>query len=392
VASLLALGQLFAAAAVAGWVARRAGLSVVPLYVLAGVLVGPNVAGRAGLPAVAPDETVTLLAEVGIVLLLLYLGLEFDIDRLVATRRQVARVGALDLLVNLPLGVAAGLLLGWGPLAALLVGGVVYISSSAIITKSLLDLGWIANPESEAVLGTLVAEDLVIAVYLAVVAAVVVGGGSPAAVAGSVGVAAAFLGGLVVAVRFGGRLFDAVAGSGSDEAVVLRVGAVAVTVAGAALALGVSEAVAAFFVGTGFGASDDHERVERLLAPVRDLFAAAFFVWIGLGTDPRLLAGVAVPVVLVALVTVPAKVVSGVACGRVYGLSDRRALRTGLALVARGEFSLVVAAVAATSPDPFVARVVPAFAVGYVLLTGTLGTVLMGEADRVGRLVGVARG
>ena len=391
-ASLLAFGGLLLAAAVAGVVGSRTRLSVVPLYVLAGVLVGPHVAGQAGLPAVAPDETVTLLAEIGIVLLLFFLGLEFDLDRLLAARRRVARVGGLDLLANLPLGVVAGLLLGWGPVAALLVGGIVYISSSAIITKSLLDLGWIADPESEAILGTLIAEDLIIAVYLAVVAALVASGGSPLAIARGVGVAAAFLGGVVVAVRVGGRLFTAVAASESDEAVVLRVVALAVPVAGLALALGVSEAVAAFFVGMGFGASEGVERVERLLAPLRDLFAAIFFVWIGLGTDPAVVATVAVPVLLVGLVTVPAKVASGVACGRIYGLSRRRSLRTGLALVARGEFSLVIAALAATSPDPVVSQTVPAFAVGYVLLTGTVGTLLMGEADRVGRLFGVANG
>ena len=391
-ASLLGLGGLLLAAAVAGVVGNKTRLSVVPLYVLAGVLVGPSVAGRAGLPTVAPDETVTLLAEVGIVLLLFFLGLEFDLDRLLAARRQVARVGGLDLLANLPLGVVAALLLGWGPVAALLVGGIVYISSSAIITKSLLDLGWIADPESEAILGTLIAEDLIIAVYLAVVAALVAGGGSPWAIARAVGVAAAFLGGIVVAVRVGGRLFAAVAASESDEAVVLRVVALAVPVAGLALALGVSEAVAAFFVGMGFGAGEGVERVERLLAPLRDLFAAIFFVWIGLGTDPLVVATVAVPVFLVGLVTVPAKVASGYACGRIYDLSARRSLRTGLALVARGEFSLVIAALAATSADPVVSRVVPAFAVGYVLFTGTVGTLLMGEADRVGRLFGVASG
>ncbi len=391
-ASLLGLGGLLLAAAVAGLVGSKTRLSVVPLYVLVGVLVGPSVAGRGGLPAVAPDETITLLAEVGIVLLLFFLGLEFDLDRLLAARRQVARVGGLDLLANLPLGVVAALLLGWGPVAALLVGGVVYISSSAIITKSLLDLGWIADPESEAILGTLIAEDLIIAVYLAVVAALVAGSGSPWAIARGVGIAAAFLGGIVVAVRVGGRLFAAVAASESDEAVVLRVVALAVPVAGAALALGVSEAVAAFFVGMGFGASEGVERVERLLAPLRDLFAAIFFVWIGLGTDPLVVATVAVPVLLVGLITVPAKVASGYACGRIYDLPARRSLRTGLALVARGEFSLVIAALAATSADPVVSQTVPAFAVGYVLFTGTVGTLLMGEADRVGRLFGVASG
>ena len=387
-AELLELGQLFVVVAVAGAFALRLGLSVIPLYVVGGVLAGPFVAGRMGLPYVTNGEVVTLFAEVGIVLLLFFLGLEFSLDRLLESRTRITRAGVADIAVNLPLGIAIGLVLGWSLVESLLLGGIVYISSSAIITKSLIDLGWIANPEAEPMLGTLVFEDLFIAVYLAVVTSLVLGGGGGLGSVGrSLAVAFGFLGLLLVAVQYGTRLFTGVLDGTGREAFVLRTLAVVVPISGAALVLGVSEAVAAFFVGMGFATSGHRERIERLLAPVRDVFGAVFFFWIGVGTDPTLLVAAAVPLVLAVALTTPAKVVSGYLGGRVYDLSKRRSLRVGVGMVPRGEFSLVIAALAASGTTPVMREVIPAFAVGYVLVMSGLGTVLMERSEFVERLV-----
>ena len=387
-AELLELGQLFVVVAVAGAFALRLGLSVIPLYVVGGVLAGPFVAGRMGLPYVTNGEVVTLFAEVGIVLLLFFLGLEFSLDRLLESRTRITRAGVADIAVNLPLGIAIGLVLGWSLVESLLLGGIVYISSSAIITKSLIDLGWIANPEAEPMLGTLVFEDLFIAVYLAVVTSLVLGGeGGLGSVGRSLAVAFGFLGLLLVAVQYGTRLFTGVLDGTGQEAFVLRTLAVVVPISGAALVLGVSEAVAAFFVGMGFATSGHRERIERLLAPVRDVFGAVFFFWIGVGTDPTLLVAAAVPLVLAVALTTPAKVVSGYLGGRVYDLSKRRSLRVGVGMVPRGEFSLVIAALAASGTTPVMREVIPAFAVGYVLVMSGLGTVLMERSEFVERLV-----
>ena len=387
-AELLELGQLFVVVAVAGAFALRLGLSVIPLYVVGGVLAGPFVAGRMGLPYVTNGEVVTLFAEVGIVLLLFFLGLEFSLDRLLESRTRITRAGVADIAVNLPLGIAIGLVLGWSLVESLLLGGIVYISSSAIITKSLIDLGWIANPEAEPMLGTLVFEDLFIAVYLAVVTSLVLGGGGGLGSVGrSLAVAFGFLGLLLVAVQYGTRLFTGVLDGTGQEAFVLRTLAVVVPISGAALVLGVSEAVAAFFVGMGFATSGHRERIERLLAPVRDVFGAVFFFWIGVGTDPTLLVAAAVPLVLAVALTTPAKVVSGYLGGRVYDLSKRRSLRVGVGMVPRGEFSLVIAALAASGTTPVMREVIPAFAVGYVLVMSGLGTVLMERSEFVERLV-----
>jgi CPA2 family monovalent cation:H+ antiporter-2 len=385
--SLLEFGGLFVVVAVAGAAGRRLGLSVIPLYVGGGVLAGPFVAGRVGLPYVQTGEVLTLLAEVGIVLLLFFLGLEFSLDRLFAARTNITRAGLIDIAVNLPAGVVIGLALGWSAVEALLLGGIVYISSSAIITKSLIDLGWIANDEANPILGTLVFEDLFIAVYLAVVTSLVLGGGDESGLLRSLAVAFGFLGLLLVIVQYGTPLFARVLDVNDPEPFVLRTMAVLIPVAGFALSIGVSEAVAAFFVGMGFSTTEHRERIERRLLGIRDVFAAVFFVGIGVNTDPRLVAATAVPLAIAVVVTTPTKIVTGYLGGRVYDLPPRRALRAGVGLVSRGEFSLVIAALAAGGSGRVMTEIIPAFAVGYVLVMSTLGTVLMGESERLERLV-----
>ncbi|WP_336023986.1 cation:proton antiporter [Halobellus salinisoli] len=384
-AGLFELGQVFAVLAISGALALRIGLSVIPLYVVGGMLAGPFVAGRFGLPHVPESEMLTILAEVGIVLLLFFLGLEFSLDRLLAARSRITRAGVVDAAINLPLGIALGLALGWSIVEALLLGGIVYISSSAIITKTLIDLGWIANDEADPILGTLVFEDLFIAIYLAIVASLVLGGTSAGlnGLGRSLAIAFGFLGALLLAVQYGTAFFSRVLDVADTESFVLRVLGVVVPIAGFALSIGVSEAVAAFFVGMGFSTSGHRERIERQLTSVRDVFAAVFFFWIGVGTDPRLLVGVAVPLAAAVLLTTPAKLLSGYVGGRVYDLSEHRALRVGIGLVPRGEFSLVIAALAAGGSTTVMQETIPALAVGYVLVMSVFGTLLMQRSDAV---------
>jgi CPA2 family monovalent cation:H+ antiporter-2 len=391
--TLLEVGVMFAALGVVGFLAGHTGLSPIPFYILAGIGLNEFVLGSVGLPAVAAGEFVTVGAELGIVFLLFFLGIEFNFERLLADGDRIGAAGVADLVVNFGVGLLLGAVLFEALLPALLVAGVVYISSSAVITKSLLDLGWIANPESRPLLGVLVFEDLVIAVYLAVVTALVTGGGDVAVAARSVGVAVGFLLALVVLVAVGTTLFDRLLDTPSTEYLVLRAVGVTVLLAGAALAVGVSEAVAAFFVGMAFGATEHVHDLEEALAPLRDAFAAVFFFWIGLVTDPFLFVAAADTIAIAVAVTTPTKLVSGFYGGRAYDLDRRRSLRVGLALVTRGEFSLIVAAVAlagaGTTLPAETARTIYATAVGYVLVMSTLGTTLMSFSGRIERLLSV---
>ena len=384
--ALLDVGVMFAAVALAGALANRLGQSVIPFYIVAGMLLGEFVLGRLSLPAlgtvyVPETEFIALGAELGIVFLLFFLGLEFNLDRLLARRRQIGTAGTIDL-ANFGVGLVLGWLVFGALLPAFLLAGIVYISSSAVITKSLIDLGWIANDEAEPLLGTLVYEDLFIAVYLAVASALVLGGGDVGAAAVDVGVAVGFILLLLAAVRFGTPAFDRLVATDNPEFVALRSIATVVLVAGAALALGVSEAVAAFFVGMAFASTEYAHDIETLLEPVRDTFAAVFFFWIGLVTDPLLFGGVAALIALAVLVTTPTKFVTGFLAGRAFDLDTKRSTRVALGMTTRGEFSLIIATVAVTGAnagtfDPALAQTINAFAVGYVLVMAILGTTLM---------------
>ncbi len=380
-ALLFETGVMFAAVAVVSLVAARFHLSPIPFYILAGIVASEFVAGRLGVGYVSLTSFVEVGAELGIVLLLLFLGLEFNLDRLLADRGRIGTVGLLDLGVNFTLGLGLGYVLFGDAVAAVVVAGIVYISSSAIITKTLLDTGWIANPESGPILGTLVFEDLAIAVYLAIVGAAVLEGGPIGAVAQSVGVAFGFLLALLVFVALGTQALEALLDTTSTEYFLLRALGVIVLIAGAALSLGVSEAVAAFFVGMAFSSTSVAHDLEDVLSPLRDTFAAVFFFWIGLRTDPTVLPAVFDLILLAVVVTLPAKILSGFFSGRQYGLTDRRSLRVGLAMVTRGEFSLIIAATALAGAGGALsgttAETLYAFTVGYVLVMSILGTTLM---------------
>ncbi|UTF55388.1 cation:proton antiporter [Natronosalvus rutilus] len=399
---LVDVGALFAVAAIAGLLASRIDQSVIPFYIIAGMLSGPYVLGTLDLPALlgtgvlphgealaldGQSEFIHLGAELGIVFLLFFLGLEFNLERLLASRHDIGRAGSVDLVINFGAGLLLGFVLFESLLAALLVAGIVYISSSAIITKSLIDLGWIANDEANPLLGTLVYEDLFIAIYLAVVSALVLGGGDVGEALGSIGIAIGFILALLILVQFGTAWFQRSLETDSNEFLVLRALGILVLIAGAALALGVSEAVAAFFVGMAFSATDHVHDLEQLLEPVRDVFAAIFFFWIGLETNPQLFAGVAGLIAVAVIVTTPTKLLSGYLGGRIYDLDERRSLRVGLGMTTRGEFSLIIASIAVAGAggalSDSIATDIYAFAVGYVLVMSILGTTFMQYADRI---------
>jgi CPA2 family monovalent cation:H+ antiporter-2 len=378
---LLEAGVVLAAVAVGGALAARLDQSVIPAYILGGVLLGPN-GPVPSLRLVASSEFIDLLQGLGVILLLFFIGLHFSPSTLVERREAVFRAGGLDLLNGL-VGLVFGFLLGFTALESLLLAGVVYISSSAIITKSLIELGWIADPEAESILGLLVFEDIVIAVYLAVVAALALGGAGGVGGGGAltaVGISLAVVAVLALLAFRGTPLVERVLDTRSDELFLLRILAGATLVGGAALYLGVSEAVAAFFLGAAVGGTTHSGRVERVITSERDLYAAVFFFAIGLSTNLATLVPLLVPVLALAVISGAGKLVTGYLGGRAYGLTERRSARVAVAMVARGEFSLVIAAIAVqANMDPRLS----ALAVGYVLVMSVAGTVLMSQSARV---------
>lgn len=382
---LLEVGVMFTIVALVGAIASWIGQSVIPFYIGAGILMGPFGLGRTRLPAISESEFIAIGAELGIVFLLFFLGLEFNLQRLFEKRDRIGKAGIVDLIVNFGGGLILGIFLFGIGLPAVLVAGVVYISSSAIITKSLIDLGWIANREAEPILGILVFEDLVIAVYLAVVSALLLGGGTVAETVRVIGLAVGFIVGLIILTYVGVERFNRLIAVESHEFIVIRVVGITLLIAGIGLAVGVSEAVAAFFVGMAFSTSENIQLLEQLLEPVRDIFAAVFFFWIGLITDPVLIIGVLGSILIAVGLTTVTKVVSGYYGGQIFGLTSRRSIRVAMGMVTRGEFSLIIASLALGAAgsrlSPATANDIYAFTVGYVLVMSILGTSLMHHSD-----------
>lgn len=381
--ALVELGAIVLGLSVLARSARRFGVSPIPLYLVGGLLVG--VGGV--FPTAVTDEFVDIAAEIGVLLLLFTLGLEYTPQELAVELRRNHLGGLVDLLANFVPGLVAGFLLGWGPTAAILLGGVTYISSSGLVSKLLRDLDRMGNRETPTVLSILVLEDLVMAVYLPVVGVLLSGAALMAglvSVAVAVGAVAVIL---TVAVRLGHHVSRAV-DSPSDEVVMLSVlGAVLLT-GGLAERAHVSAAVGAFLVGLAISGPAQH-RAGALIGPLSDLFAAIFFFVFALGIDPRSLPPVLLPAVALALVTGLAKVAVGWwAAGRA-GVGVHGRWRAGTTLVSRGEFSIVIAGlgvVAGVEPE------LGPLAAAYVLLLAVVGPLLTRTSRAPDRLWRLAAG
>ncbi|ANZ41944.1 potassium transporter [Lentzea guizhouensis] len=365
--ALIELGAVFFGLGLLGRLAWRFGISPIPLYLIGGLAFG---AGGI-VPLHGIEEFAHLASEIGVVLLLLFLGLEYSASELTTGLKKSWTAGLLDIVLNATPGAVVALLLGWGPVGALAMAGVTYISSSGIVAKVLGDLGRLGNRETPVVLSVLVFEDLAMAVYLPVLTALLAG--------------VSFLGGLtsvgisllaitivlVVALKYG-RVISAVVDSPDHEVFLLKLLGSALLVAGVASQLQVSAAVGAFLLGIAISGSTA-ENAARLLEPLRDLFAAMFFVVFGLNTDPRSIPPVLGVAVALAVVTTLTKVATGWWAARRQGVGPMGRARAGAALVARGEFSIVIAGLAVASG--MVSEQLAALATAYVLLMAVIGPI-----------------
>ncbi len=377
--ALIQLGAVFFGLGVLGRIAARIGLSPIPLYLLGGLVFGTG--GLIELHEV--EDFIHIASEIGVVLLLLLLGLEYTAGELVTGMRKSWPAGLLDLVLNATPGVIVALMLGLGPTGAIAMAGVTYISSSGIVAKVLNDLGRLGNRETPTVLSILVFEDLAMAVYLPVLTAVLAGVGFVAGMT-TVGIAlVAVTVVLVVALRYG-RYVSAIVASEDREIFLLKLLGSALLVAGIASAVQVSAAVGAFLLGIAISDSTAHDAT-KILEPLRDLFAAMFFVLFGLSTDPASIPPVLGWAVLLAVVTTITKIATGWWAAKRAGASQLGRARAGTALVARGEFSIVIAGLAVAAgavPAEFAA-----LATTYVLLMAIIGPIGARIVEPVMRLV-----
>ncbi|GAA3288951.1 cation:proton antiporter [Dactylosporangium vinaceum] len=375
---LVELGTVILALGLLGAVSLRFSISPIPLYLLAGLAFG---AGGV-LPLNTSTEFISAGAKIGVILLLFTLGLEYTAPELVGTLRSSAPAGLVDLVLNAAPGVATALALGWGVTAAVALGGVTYVTSSGITAKVLGDLGWLGNRETPAVLSLLVFEDLMMALYLPILTAMLAGVGLLGGTATLALAAATISFVLLVALRFG-TVVERFVASESDEVLLLKVLGLTVLVAGAAELLQVSAAVGAFLVGIALSGPLAHT-ARQLLTPLRDLFAAVFFVFFGLQTDPVALPPVLGIAALLALSGVATKLTTGWIAARRAGVALTGRIRAGAALLPRGEFNIVIAGLAvAAGSHPKLGPL----AAAYVLILAVIGPLAARAAEPAARIL-----
>lgn len=334
---LTELGLAVLGLAILARLASRWGFSAIPLYLVAGLAFGNG--GLA--PLNLTSNFIHIGAEIGVLLLLFMLGLEYGSQELKANLRTGLPAGVADFVLNFTPGLCAGLLLGWRVLPSVLLGGVTYISSSGVIAKVISELRRAENPETPTVLSILVIEDLAMAIYLPLVGVVISGGGLTK-IALSVGIALAAVAiALSAALRFGPRI-SRFAAHESDEILVLTVFGTVLLISGVAQRFQVSAGIGAFLVGIALS-GPVAEQSHRLLSPLRDLFAAAFFFFFGLEIDPASLLPALPLAILLGVVTAATKVATGYWATSRLGPGTAPRWRAGLELIPRGEFSIVIA-------------------------------------------------
>jgi CPA2 family monovalent cation:H+ antiporter-2 len=359
------LGGVAIGLAVLARLANRWGVSAISFFLLGGLA-----CGKGGLaPLNLSQSFIQLGAEVGVLLLLFMLGLEYTGDELRHNLRGGVSGIAIDFLLNFPPGVVAGRLLGWGALASILLGGITFVSSSGIISRILQETGRMSAPETSTVLSVLVLEDLAMAVYLPVVDGRIGGGGMNRMIVPVTIAVATVLTALFLATQYGKTLSSFI-GYQPDEVILLSVMGIVLSVAGFAQWLRVSAGIGAFLVGIAIS-GPIAEQSRRLIGPLRDLFAAMFFFFFGLEINPRTLPSVLAVAVALAVVTTLTKTLTGYWASGNRGIDRRMRLRAGLTLVAHGEFSIVIAGMAA-AVEPQLASM----AAAYVLLMAVLGPLL----------------
>ncbi|MEN9956604.1 MAG: hypothetical protein RIR46_212 [Actinomycetota bacterium] len=365
--TLIELGAMLLGLGITAFVAHRLKFSVVPFYLLIGLFLGKG----GFFPLELSEDFLNTGAQLGAIALLLMLGLEYSGRELIGAFLERRSVGPIDILANFVPGAIIGLLLGWGILGALVLGGITFVSSSGIAAQLIKDTGWRQSELAKRVTSVLVFEDIMLAPYLPMLTAMVLNLGVIAGVV-SISIALTITGVvLLIATRQQNALAKVMSVS-SQGGLLLTVFGSALLAAGVAESVGFSSAVAAFLVGlllTGEVAAAARIR----LSPLRDLFAAIFFVFFGLSIDPAAV-WAALPLgVLLAVLGAAGKLATGWATTR--GMNDQLAwLRAAAFLTPRGEFSLVIAGIASVA---WFGENLAAITLAYVLVTTVISSIAL---------------
>lgn len=380
---VLEIGLALLLIATAALISLRLKVSMVPLLIIAGMIVGPHIPkiGLLDFRFVESGPLINFLGRVGVLFLLLYLGLEFSVTRLLKAGRSIATGGSIYIAINFTAGLLYAILAGLPYKEVLIVAGITTISSSAIVAKVLFDLHRTANRETEMILGIIMFEDIFLAVYLSLVSGIVLSEATSVAGIIFTGVfVMAFIIGLIALGRFAAPWLNRALRISSNEVFLLVVFASLFLLAGLGETLHVAEAIGALLLGLVLAETDQSQRIEHMVVPFRDFFGAFFFFGFGLTIDPFALGGAVWLAIGAVLITIAGNVLAGVIAGRTAGLSGQESVNVGLTIVSRGEFSIILANLAKAGS---LLPAIQAFAALYVLILAIVGPILTSQSERI---------
>jgi len=312
-------------------------------YILAGVIIGPH---TPPFPLVHDKETIDTLSELGVILLMFSIGLEFSLRKLRLVGGPAFIAAFLEILLMIWIGYEIGRLFGWNTMDCIFLGAMLSISSTTIVAKSLAELGKTKEHFAQLIFGILIIEDILAIIMLVLLSGIAVSGtlqiGTVGSTIGKLGIflAASLLIGLIAVPR----LIGYVAKFKSNEMLLVTVLALCFSFSLLVTKLGYSVALGAFIMGALIAEAREIHRVEVLIEPIRDMFSAIFFVSIGLLIDPKLIAQHWLPVTVVTIGVVLGQSLTCAFGTFVAGNDTRTSLRVGMGLAQIGEFSFIIAA------------------------------------------------
>lgn len=377
---ILEVGTALILVSIAALIARKFKFSIIPFLIILGMIVGPHAPtiGVIDFKFIQSSEIIEFLGRIGVLFLLFYLGLEFSVGKLIKSGRSIAVGGTIYVVMNFILGCLYGYFAGLPVLEMLIIAGMLSVSSTAIVAKVLVDLKRTANPETELILGIIVFDDIFLAIYLSIMSGILLGGsdsalGSIISILISIGYMMLFF----IIARKGNKIISKLLDIESDEVFVIVVFSLLLFVAGFSETIHVAEGIGALLLGLVLSETDHRDRIEKLVVPFRDFFGAIFFFSFGLSIDPFSLGGALYLALGAVVVTIIGNFISGMISGRLSKLSYKASANIGLTIVARGEFSIIVANLGLAAG---LSSVLKPFTALYVLILAILGPLLAKES------------
>lgn len=377
------VGLALALIALAGFLSVKLKFSIVPFYILVGMVVGPHAPdiGLFDLRFIQSQPLIEFMGRVGVLFLLFYLGLEFSVGRLIKAGRSIAVGGTIYIVINFTLGLLFGFAAGFPLKEVLIIAGITTISSSAIVAKVLVDLKRTANRETEMILGIIMFEDIFLAVYISIVSGLVLSGAtSLMGVLSSALIALGYMLLIIIVGRKAVPLLNRVLNIKSNEVFMITVFSALFLIAGFSETIHVAEAIGALLVGLVLAETQHMKRIEHMILPFRDFFGAMFFFSFGLTIDPLSLGGAVWLSIAAVIVTIFGNVVAGLLAGRSAGLPAKASTNIGLTIVSRGEFSIIMANLGKAGA---LMEILQPFAALYVLILAILGPLMTKESKRI---------